>query len=248
MKKNILPISCLAAATLGFTAVSASAGVILQYDSLLPGSGGSDTQLSRVGTTDGSFVTSSDANTSIGSNTSLFSINTQTHMQGAFGDQGDMQFNFGTGPLSAALTPAYAKDNGNWIGASFTAAQDLNLNQFSFQMWNNSVNGDFYAARDAGLFISKDGGTTFTQYGTLFDTSTSNGDKGTVTFNDTYNVLSGQTVEMRVAFTDRTVNAQSSGGATRIGDIQISGIQVPEPSATALLGLAGLGFLVRRKR
>lgn len=226
------------------TLTAANAAVILRYDSTTS----SATQLSVVGTTDASLVSAADTTTSIdGTTVEAGPHPSQTNVQGTLGNQTDLNFRFGgdNSTISYALTPANAL-TGFWIGTSFTAAQDMQLDQLTFLLFVNSQNGTLFAARDVGLFASTDGGTSFSQFGDLRN-GTNTGNQGVVTFNDTLAIASGGTVELRLLFSDKTSSANNLQASTRVGDIIISGSAVPEPS-TALLGALGALMLIRRRR
>ncbi|MDB4419248.1 PEP-CTERM sorting domain-containing protein, partial [bacterium] len=246
MKKTIIPMTCLAAGFFSMSVFFASAAVMIRYDSTT----GNTTDLVIVGTTDNSLVSSADATTSIDANGTIKAgpHASQTNVQGPSGTGRDLHFRFGgnSTAISYALTPANAL-TGSWLGVSITAAQDISLDEFSFHLFANSQSGSLYAARDVGLFASLDSGTSFTQFGALDETATGNGNQGTITFTDTLAISSGQEVELRLLFSDKTSLATNLQSSTRIGDIAISGTAVPEPSAVAL-GLAGFGFLLRRRR
>ena len=212
-----------------FLAISLMAGIssaapILFYDSNLGA-----TQLERIDTeTDSSFVASSDASTSIGSNTTSLGENTTNNpiFTATLGTGKDMQYRFGgdNEVLSATGTPLVdsAESAGNWVGLSFTAAQDQVLNEVSFQLYVNSANANAWSARDAGLFVRIGNSGSFTQFGQAFD-STSTADQGVVTFNDGFPVASGDEVQLRLAFTDKTnVTGGAQTRATRVGSLQIS--------------------------
>jgi len=245
MKKSIFTISSLAAATIGFTSVSATAAVMLSYDSA-----GSATQLQIVGTTDTALVSAADAFTSIDGNGTIEAglHGSQTQVQGPNGTGNDMHFRFGGNgtAISYSLTAANAL-TGFWVGTNFTAAQNITLDELSFDLFANSQNGSLYSARDVGLFASLDGGTSFTQFGAL-DLTSSTGNQNTSTFTDTLAVASGQEVQLRLLFTDKTSLASNLQASTRVGNLVISGTAVPEPSSTALLGLGGLALILRRRK
>lgn len=244
---GIAATGCLLLAT-----PSADAGVILVYDSLLVASGGSSTELSRINSqTDNAFVASSGATSTVGSKGVMAAIHgSQTSVKGAFGDQNDMLYRFGSdgttagnGILGGPLTVGHAA-SGPRLDFSYTAAQAQTLTEFSFNLFNNSNNSTSYGARDTGLFVQIAGGGFF-QFGDLFTSPTGNGPQGTVVFSDDFAVGNGDLVEFRLAFTDRTRTNNDLQATTRIGDVQISA--VPEPSA-ALLGGLGLIALLRRRR
>ncbi|MGJ8643647.1 MAG: Ig-like domain-containing protein [Luteolibacter sp.] len=201
----------------------ADAGTILYYDSV---SGRTSNALDRLDSqTDADFVTSSSATTSLGSN-AVFSAEhaSQTVVQG-LGDGLDKQFRFGSssggaGTMAGPLSVAHMA-NGPYIEMSFTAAQDLILNELSFNLYNNSANASIYGARDAALFV-KVSSDNFSQFGESFTSPTNNGNQGTVNFSDTREVAKGDLVVLRIAFTDRTRSQNDNQAATRIGAINIS--------------------------
>ncbi|MDP4623851.1 MAG: hypothetical protein NWT08_01810 [Akkermansiaceae bacterium] len=242
------PITSLAA-MLALSA-SAHAALILQYDS----TAAATNALERLAGFDTNFVTSSTSTAASGGADAEFKQKnaTQTTVQGA-GDGTDMMWQFGADDTSAFSASLSDAANGTaWIGFSFVAAQDLNITSFSFNMDPNNSSSN-WAARDAGLFLSINGGTL-----TQFDASSTaaldvahTGAITSPTFTDTYTVLSGQTVQFRLALTDRT-NTGAEGNlpatrATRLGAFNVSAVAVPEPSA-ALLGALGSLMLLRRRR
>ena len=212
---------------------AALADRILFYDSNTGGSG-----LERIDAlTDPAFVSSSDAETSLGSNTSFV----QEHANGTFtvteGTGQDMQFLFGAAneALIADEVPlaTSAESAGNWIGGSFTAAQNLAIDAFSFELYVNSQNGSNYSARDVGLFLRIGSSTTFTQFGSARD-GTTTGDQGNVSFTGSFSVQAGQEVEFRLAFTDKTNTGNGAQTrATRLGSFDISAIAESIPEVTA---------------
>ncbi|MDC0497393.1 hypothetical protein OAN72_00300, partial [bacterium] len=195
-----------------------SAATILYYDS---NSGGSTVGLDRIDAeTNSAFVDSSDASTSLGPNAVYATINPSQSFTATKGNEGDMMFRFGTSAYSDELPTALAA--GKWIGVSFVAAQNFNLEQLTFKLYNNSNNASSYSARDVGLYARIGTAGEFTQFGAIDDSATGNGNQGTVTFSDIFTVLSGQTVQLRLAFTDRTRTNNDNQAATRIGSIDIS--------------------------
>ncbi|MEP4078444.1 endonuclease/exonuclease/phosphatase family protein [Haloferula sp.] len=214
----------LAAVAIGLiTSPHSAADTILYYDSV---SGGTSNALDRLdGQTNGSFVASSSATTTLGSNAVFtFTHASQSQVQG-LGDGLDKQFRFGSsaggsGTMSGTLRVAHMA-NGPYIEMSFTAAQDMILDEFSFKLFNNSNSGSNYGSRDAGLFV-KVSSDDFSQFGNLFTSATNNGNQGTVTFSDTREVAAGDLVVLRIAFTDRTRSNNDNQAATRIGAIDIS--------------------------
>lgn len=220
-----LALTCITAAALGWIASpQADADTILYYDSV---SGGTADALDRLdGQTDGNLVASSSATTTLGSNAVFYAEHGSQYRVKGLGDGLDKQFRFGSsaggsGTMSGTLRVAHMA-NGPYIEVSFTAAQDMVLDELSFKLYNNSNNGSNYGARDAGLFV-KVSSDEFSQFGELFTSPTSNGNQGTVTFSDTREVAAGDLVVLRIAFTDRTRPNNDGQAATRIGAINISG-------------------------
>lgn len=193
---------------------------ILYYDSNSVNT--NDVDLERIASqTDVAFVASSDATTSVGSGVAaLGAPNTQINIV-TLGTGNDLMFRFGTGAYSDDLPAALA--DGKWLGMSFVAAQDLNLEELTFLLYNNSNNASSYSARDVALYVRIGTVGGFTQFGAIDDSATGNGNQGTITFTDKFTVLSGQTVQLRLAFTDRTRGTNDLQAATRIGSIEISG-------------------------
>jgi len=207
---------------LGSTALT-SAGTILYYDSLTDGTSNALDRLDVQ--TDASFIASSSTTTTLGSNAVFIAEHgSQSNVQG-LGDGLDKQFRFGSsaggsGTMAGTMRVAHMA-NGPYIEMSFTAAQSMILNELSFKLFNNSNNGSNYGARDAGLFV-KVSSADFIQFGDSFTSPTNNGNQGTVTFTDNFEVAKGDLVTLRIAFTDRTRPNNDAQAATRIGAINIS--------------------------
>ncbi|MGJ8652431.1 MAG: sialate O-acetylesterase [Opitutaceae bacterium] len=198
-------------------ATPVKAGTILYYDT----NGG--TQLERIASqTDAAFIASSDATTSTGSGVAPAAVHgSQSHTK-TLGTGNDLMFRFGTGAYSDDLPTALADEK--WLGASFVAAQNLNLEELTFILYNNSNNISSYAARDVGLYVRIGTVGEFKQFGEIDDSATANGNQGTITFTDCFSVSSGQTVQLRLALTDRTRGTNDNQAATRIGSINISAV------------------------
>lgn len=236
-KLSFAPFAALCVAGI---ATSANAGVVVFYDS----NGAANNQLSVISSlTDSAFVTSPSATTSVGSDTEVAGPHGSQSVTVTQGTGNDLHFRFGAGTVST--TVGVSLTEGRWIGFSFVAAQTMELTDVSFNLFNNSANASTYSARDVGAFVGVDG--TFTQFGLTDDSPTGNGNQGTKSFTDSYTVSSGQTVEVRLAFTDKTNTASNLQAATRVGSFSVSAVAIPEPTV-ALLGGLGLLTLLRRRR
>lgn len=213
--------TCLVAFGVLLAMPVATAGRILFYDSVTGG-----TALGNIASeTDPAFVAGSDPSTSLGGATTFYSEHgsqAQTVTPG-LGTGNDLMFRFGgqNDTLSGTLADA-AATNGHWIGSSFTAAQNLTIDQVSFKLYVNIADASNYAARDAGLFVRIGNSGGFIRFGSLHEGN--NGDNGTVVFADSFSVASGQEVQFRLAFTDRTKIGTSlpATASTRIGSIDVS--------------------------
>jgi len=110
---------------------------------------------------------------------------------------GDVLFNINpNGGLSGTTADSLA--GGNFIFFTFDAAQALDLTELSAVSDPNNGSGN-NGARTAGAFVSVNGGA-FTQFGS--DNALNNNSTRTNTFTDTVSVDSGDTVEVRLAFTN----------------------------------------------
>ncbi|MDP4625293.1 MAG: Ig-like domain-containing protein [Akkermansiaceae bacterium] len=204
-------------------ALSAYGAPILHYDSNTDG-----IQLERIDSvTDATLVSASDVTTSSGSNTTFIGQNTtatNTFTVG-LGSGKDMQYRFGgdTEALDSAVVSLEdsANTTGNWVGFNFTAAQAIQLNEFSFKLYVNSQGGN-WSARDAALYVRIGNSGNFTLFGTPYQ-SPGVADQGKVVFTGEFPVPSGSEVQLRLAFTDRTnIAGGAQTRATRLGSFELS--------------------------
>ena len=208
--------------------LQAAAKTVLQYDSVSNGDGTSSLRILSL-LTAADLVSNEDAAISFGGNTTDFGQHASQDFSVSFGSGTDKFIRFGdqSETLTGSLADAVL-DDGEWIGASFTATEDLTIDSFSFELFVNN-SGGASAARDAGLFLRIGGNGQFTQFDSIYEGF--NGDNGTVSFKDSFSISAGQELQWRLAFTDRT-NVSTNFPATlttRIGSIRLNAIvAVPE--------------------
>ncbi|MGB7329097.1 MAG: sialate O-acetylesterase [Rubripirellula sp.] len=226
-----------------------AARTILQYDSVSNGDGTS-TLRELPSLTESDFVTSADTQVSLGTNTTDFGQHNSQEQTVTFGSGTDKFFRFGgAGETLAGLLADAAVDDGEWIGASLIAEQNLTIDSFSFEMYVNSSNASSWAARDAGLFLRIGDTGSFTQFDTDYEGMI--GDNGTVVFDDLFAVGAGEELQWRLAFADRT-NVNTGLPATlttRIGSIRLNAVTaVPEPGSMLMALPCLAGMMLRRRR
>lgn len=152
----------------------------------------------------------------------------------------------------------------DYLGFTLTSGQnDLDLSDFSFDLGTsagantNATSGGVAFTTletNAQLFFSTDG-STFNAIGGLVESIADNANnEGAFTGLNSYSVdLSsldfldaGETIEFRLAFTDNRGGSTSTMGHY-LDNVMLEGV-IPEPTSIGLLGLAGAGLLVRRRR
>ncbi|TWU60152.1 hypothetical protein Poly51_04270 [Rubripirellula tenax] len=226
-----------------------AAQTILQYDSVSNGDSTSSLRL-LDSLTQTSLVDSAESLVSFGGNTTDWGQHGSQDHTVTFGSGTDKFIRFGgeSETLSGSLADA-ALDDGEWIGSSFIAAEDLMLDSFSFEMFVNQSNGASWAARDAGLFLRVGGTGAFTQFDSTYEGF--GGDNGTIIFNDSFFAGAGAELEWRLAFTDRT-NASTGLPATlttRIGSIRLNAVSAVPEASSILLAIPCMALsLLRRRR
>ena len=194
--------------------------------------------------TDASLV--SNAITTVGAGVTNQTVANNNQMNVTANGNVDAMFEFGSGPFNDPIATSLA--NGNYLEFAFTAASDIEVDGFSFNLFVNNQGGAQYAARDSGLFYSV-AGSAFIAFDTLNDQN-GVGQRGPISFTDSFTAAAGENVAFRLAFTDRTRSAQDPNlltETTRVGNVQISAVPIPEPT-TALLGGLGVLTLLRRRR
>jgi len=138
----------------------------------------------------------------------------------------------------------------------------LNFSTFHFDAGNNPNNGDTYSdvevsfVDDAGISTSL-GTRSLAATATDGTTGTGTGTGSVITATGNYldldfdasgfSLAAGESGAFSLRFFDPSpTNAVSS--AVHLDNIAITVTAVPEPSSLAVLGLAGLGFVIRRRR
>jgi hypothetical protein len=171
----------------------------------------------------------------------------------------------GTASTSGSNVPPPPTPSDDYLGFTVTATDTLFFTDFSFDLGTsigadtNSTNADGVEfttlETNVQLFASTDGGTTFNPVGGLIESIADNANNaGAFTGLNPYSIDlsslaaldSGDSVEFRLGFSDNR-----GGGTTSMGsyldNVMLEGV-IPEPTSIGLLGLAGTGLLVRRRR
>ena len=157
---------------------------------------------------------------------------------------GDVVSNMGSGDASINYAPTgdYSLWDGRG-GSYLELTNPLSLDTQGYTQVTISFNYNFRngsGTRRLYTAYSDDGGSTWTDLGykTYSGSMTYTLDEGTYTFTDN--------AKFKFSFAD----SGGAAGPAFVDDILIQGTPdyVPEPSAFALLGLGGLGLLIRRRR
>lgn len=153
--------------------------------------------------------------------------------EGLGGNLGAFGFG-GSSSLAATIT------SDNYISFSITPTSTLDLDELSFSLQANSLNGTHQYA-----IFSDYGATPFTNGNQI-----ATGNIGTAggTFIETVDLssLTGITAATEVRIYLYRTGTNTSNSFTKIQDINLTA--VPEPSSAALLGLGGLALILRRRK
>ena len=175
---------------------------------------------------DSQAILESDKIISVGESSRWFGLNEKSRKVSKTKDLGDQLFVFGDpeSPLKEKITSKFAKSGGSWIGFSFTADSFLDINQIDLSM-ASFHDGKAHAARDVGVFLRRKGEAEFLPFGKIYDSDIL-GKVAEVRFSGNYAIDKGERVEVRFAFSDRTITkerAKTNQLLTLIGSIRLHG-------------------------
>jgi len=140
---------------------------------------------------------------------------------------------------------------GNDAYASFTITAGAEAITLDTIVWAHFGTNTDYASSDMRVYAFQES-AGFTSGDEIGFTSTAGSEVAgdTADFSSgslalTGTIAAGSTEEFRFYFVD---NASSSARIAKLNSFTITGSTVPEPSSSLLLGLAGLGFILRRRK
>ncbi|SHJ78107.1 PEP-CTERM protein-sorting domain-containing protein [Rubritalea squalenifaciens DSM 18772] len=154
-----------------------------------------------------------------------------------------------------AYTGGSANSDSDYYGFTVTnnSGTGLNLDAFSFDAISVTNDANQFIIAEFQLYYQIDGGG-FSTIGSTFAAESPTGVTANVSefspkitpsidLSGIGAVADGSTIEFRLSVHD---NSGSQAKASFIQNIELTA--VPEPSSTALIGLSGLSFLLRRRR
>lgn len=146
-------------------------------------------------------------------------------------------------------------ENGSYIGFNLTldagAGTSYELGEITWQSKANITVSGSYAV-NTQLYYSLDGGSNWLSSSPVNASVTGTGGstssswtQGTLDLSGTV-INPGEEVQFRLVHFDNSGDTSSRN--SRTDAIEINAFAIPEPSSAALLGLAGLGLITRRRR
>lgn len=139
-------------------------------------------------------------------------------------------------------------DSANGFSFAFTTTSAYDLTNLTIDTGHlNNTGGDQAFASDLDITFTGINGTVYSLTVSENDINYASGSPRLPQNID----LSGNTLaagEYEVSITMQEGTANISGAFTSFDNVALNGDVVPEPSSTALIGLAGLGFILRRRR
>ena len=262
MQKKNFCLSALAASAVLIGSHAASADVLALYDFSEFTSEQADAYLNVTALSPYQNHASSSLGTVTGlTNSGIASLVANTTRDTTAQPVGPVALLMGANGVATAAAPVPST---SYLGFTVTAADTLFLQNLSFDLGtsvgantNAPASGDWthWTLETYGqLFYSTDGGTTFNPIGDSFESIADNiSNEGAFTGMNAYSIdlsslslSGGQSVEFRLAFADNRGSGTTAMGHY-LDNITLEGV-IPEPTSIGLLGLAGAGLLVRRRR
>jgi len=138
------------------------------------------------------------------------------------------------------------------------SSDDLNFSTFHFDAGNNPNNGDTYSDVEVSFIDNAGVSTVLTNGSRSLAATATDGTTGSATGNyldldfdaSGFSLAAGESGAFSLRFFDPNP-ANSVASAVHLDNIAITVADptaVPEPTSLAVLGLAGLGFVIRRRR
>ena len=136
---------------------------------------------------------------------------------------------------------------GDPLPATITYDLEGNYDLSSMTIWNyNEINLTSRGANNVEVLVASSVGGTFTSLGN-FTFSEAVGDSITP-YGEDHALSAAAANNTRLIRFNITTNHGGDNEFAGLSEVRFDGIAIPEPSAAALLGLAGFGLLLRRRR